>query len=56
VDEEREQEAKSLEQYLREIQSILPSTQEEEVQLVQQMERGKAERGKEQPTIPSIRP
>ncbi len=51
MDEEREQEAKSLEQYLREIQSILPSTQEEEVQLVQQMERGK-----EQPTIPSIRP
>jgi RNA polymerase primary sigma factor len=46
VDEEREQDTDRLEQYLREIQRIPPLTQEEEVQLVQRMARGKAERGK----------
>ncbi len=46
MDEEREQDADRLEQYLREIQRIPLLTQEEEVQLVQRMARGKAEQGK----------
>jgi RNA polymerase primary sigma factor len=46
MDKEREQDADRLEQYLREIQRIPLLTQEEEVQLVQRMARGKAEQGK----------
>ena len=45
MDEEREQDADRLEQYLREIERLPPITPEEEVQLAQQMARGKAEWG-----------
>lgn len=46
MDEANEQDADKLEQYLRRIREIAPITREEEAQLAQLMQRGKAEQAK----------
>lgn len=42
MDEEQEHDAEDMEQYLREIQQVPPLSTEQERQIIQQMEQGKA--------------